>query len=377
MTETEGSSMHTVDNQEIHDAMIFDQGSQREIEAIAYDDIGGKVRELLDVHFRGAHQFHLAHQLELAQELIKTEKDQRPNRMIFLKFACADSRDVPYTLNTGDNLVITIPFAGQCLDESFDFGEIKALLPKINGIIMEGHEDCGACNAAAAAAKQGGHQPAGSLAELVHNVETKPVPNVLLQLETIRKALGPDALHENGVALIPAMNYIYHDEHPRELMPDFADVNDLSDERVIKAIETYKRMIAAGPDDNAAAEHGQHPPVLFMDGLSVSEQLERGIGSVHELLGLLEKGQVFKDKWNPEDPASVASAVYILSPHGEHPSSIRQIVASAASEEALRVKMAAFYQNSEISTLIAGMEILGVVVKDDATIDQEHLLQAV
>jgi hypothetical protein len=240
------------------------------------------------------------------------------------------------------------------------------LLPTLDGIIIEGHAQCGACNAANAARQ--GTKFEGSLEALTCNVEGDSEANMRSQVQHLIDRVGKELLRQHQVAVFGVLNDIFAplDKPTHTIIEDTLTFNDQTLPEIKEAIEVYRGIIAKPRDRmHVPAEHSQHPAVLWLTGLTVFGQFKRGIGSEHGLIREHRKGLIFKVLWqNPHDVSIIASARYIL----EHGDSVKQIVFTAASERDLWWDIESFVNNAELAVHLKqhpGTELIGLILDDN------------
>jgi carbonic anhydrase len=353
---------------------------------VALGSLSGSLRTLLDQHVKQeAGQREKAKRMQevVARRSSGKRVDLLPKGepQIFIEFACSDSRVVtPFNDPAERVFVVTLPLAGESIGEVFPYEQVAEVLPCIDGIVVQGHLDCGACKASAAVKKalaSGQDHPYGgspALFALTANVEADIEANVLVQMGHLQDRLGT-RLREFHVPVIGTMNNIY--AGPRE--PAYSEIGSpitegFSDSAKARtAIATWRDIIAGrNRAYREAAEHSQHPSILWLTGLSLFDLLRRGIGSENEWTGDPSKGLVFKVGWqHPEDPSAAGSALYILL-HD----CIRQIVFTATQEDDLKRRMKCFADHPEIAAFLkdrADMQLVGLVIDPLGVMDREKL----
>lgn len=363
-----------------------DHPQERRFVRITLDSVGGNLRTLLDQHVK-----HAAERRERAKwmgEVIARRSRRKPAAMppkgeprIFIEVVCSDSRVVPPFNEPAEKVVVvTLPLAGESIDEHFPYEQVEEILPCIDGIVVQGHQDCGACKASAKVEKalaSGQDHPYGAspaLYALTANVAADIESNVSIQMGRLRDRLGT-RLKEFHVPIIGTMNHIF--AGPREpvyseigspLAEGFGDSAKAGD-----AIASWRGLIARRNEaSHEAAGPSQHPSVLWLTGLSLPELLRHGIGSENEWTGDPSKGLVFTVGWqHPEDPSAAGSALYIL-----WHDCIRQIVFTATKEGDLRRKMKCFADNPEIDALLKSrseIQLVGLLVGPLGVMDRKKL----
>ncbi|MEI6222364.1 MAG: hypothetical protein WCP97_06385 [bacterium] len=282
----------------------------------------------------------------------------------YLQVLCSDSRVVP-SVETGEHSIISIAFAGESLGGGVSYKQIVDLLPSLDGIIIQGHTNCGAC-AAANKAREGTVFD-GSLQDLTSNVEGDIVENMKCQVRHVIERVGKELLKQHQVAVFAVQNDIFAEPRKsKTILEETLEFNDLSLPKIREAVDVYRRILAQArdPKHTPAPQH-QHPSVLWLSGLTIYSQFRRGIGSEHEMVDEFRKGVIFKVLWqNPHDPCAVASARYILE-HGDH---VKQLIFTATSERDLWWDIETFVNNPELSKYLlknVGTQLIGIIVDDN------------
>lgn len=288
------------------------------------------------------------------------------SRKNYLQFVCADSRVLPNEINTDEHFIISVPIAGESLGGAFSYKQIVDLLPCLDGIIVEGHTNCGACHAANAARE--GKAFDGSLQELTRNVEGDIDANLDRQIHHLIKYIGGELLRQYQVVVLGVKNNILapSGKSRYELIDSTISLNDSSLPKIREAIKVYTDIIDRPSHDRfLPAPQTQEPTVLWMSGMTIFGQFRRGIGSVHQWVNEHRKGLIFKVLWqNPHDASTIASARYIL----DVGNSIKQIVFTAFSERDLWWDIESFVNNPELAAYMIQnpeTELIGLVIDDN------------
>ena len=359
---------------------------ERRWDRITLASLSGNLRTLLDQHV--SHAAERRERAKWMREVIARRLDGKQaaalpkgEPRIFIEVVCSDSRVVPPWNDQPEHaVVVTLPMAGESISEHFPYGQVEKILPYIDGIVVQGHGDCGACKEATkvkrALASGQDHPYGGSpaLRALTANVEADCESNVSIQMGRLQDRLA-NRLKEFHVPIIGIMNHLFAGPHEPvysecgpPLRDGFGDSAKAED-----TIATWKGILARRNGMlHEAAPRSQHPSVLWLTGLSLPDLLLRGIGSEHEWTSDRRKDLIFKVGWqHPEDPSAAGSALYILL-HD----CVRQVVFTATGEGELRRKMKCFVDQPEIAAYLDGRpetQLVGLIVDPLGVLDMGNI----
>jgi len=353
---------------------------------VHWQEVGGEAGQLLRQHFSPRHRQYCLEQAMRMGGAIRAHTGLEGMNAdgtgilsmtkTYLQFVCSDSRVVPPVLDPGEHLIISVPLAGQSLGGGFSYKQVVDLLPALDGIVVEGHAQCGACKAVLAS--HSGQEFNGTLHDLVCNMDGDSETNLVLQVKHVADRVGKELLRAHQTAVFGVMNDIFAplDQLTHTLNEQTIETNDRQLPKIQEAIDVYRHII--GKKREALFEpaaQAQHPTVLWLTGLTIYGLFRRGIGSEHEMVNEHRKGVIFKVIWqNPHDPNAIASARYIL----EHGDSVKQIVFTATSERDLWWDIESFINNQEVSFYLKknpATELIGLIIDENGLINPNRIIR--
>ncbi|HNT30574.1 MAG TPA: hypothetical protein PKL83_06510, partial [bacterium] len=163
------------------------------------DDIGNEVLSgVLSINSEQEQAIRNRH-IRLRTVISRKQAGEQTSEKNILKFVCSDSRVVPAVMDEGDNFIINISIAGQAIGPDFPFVALVDTMPYLDLIVMESHDDCGACRACSH--RQGGE--GGNLGILLDAVAGDIAQSRGKQIATLIQQIGEQ------LPVIGAHNHIH------------------------------------------------------------------------------------------------------------------------------------------------------------------------